>query len=251
MDTQETNLYPYFAQFTAEGFDPYGNDLGDETANATFSIPVASGGYCSSNSCGGVTIDVVSLPVTAQVGSVQGTAFLNTGHGPLTYSCQGEHFDVNNQTADGCEQLQPLAAHDQNSASSLGSLDCFDTNTLAASGVLYSDSRIHQNPSVLNFDGSVGSAPEWYSVNATGGLFCIDDYSVTFTTSGGSNLAPCYKLTLNTDKTTNSVTVSGSGTATMSGGSGSYSDNTTVYFKVEKTCNLPKEATNYTISFHL
>jgi hypothetical protein len=251
MDQTESSPYPPYAAFSAEGFDAHGNDLGDETANATFSIPAVYGGDCVQNVCGFVTLGG-SFQVTATFASAEGTAMMNTDHGPLSYSCQGEHYDVNNNAADGCEHQQPLAAHDQSSASSLGSLDCIDANTLTASGVLYSDSRIHQNPSVVGFDGSVGSAPEWYSVNATGGFFCIDDYSVTFTTSGGSNIAPCYKVTMITNKLTDSRTVSGSGTATMLGGSASYSDNTTVYFEVEKTCNLPtQEATNYTFTFHL
>jgi hypothetical protein len=110
---------------------------------------------------------------------------------------------------------------------------------------------VHENPPVDGFDVRVGSAPDYWQRFDSGGLFCVDDYSVTFTTSGGGTTA-CYKCTIITDKLTNSVTVNGQGSATMSGGSGSYSDNSTIYFRIEKTCSLPvQEAVTYTVSYHL
>jgi len=159
---------------------------------------------------------------------------------------------VNNNVADGCERFQPLAAHEPANARFLGSSPCFDATQLPVTGVLPSDSRVHENPSVSSFDGTTGSAPEWYAINATGG-FCIDDYAVTFTTSGGENATLCYKLTMLTDTLTDSVTVSGSGTSGTSGGSGSYHDGSTIRFKVEKTCASPpiQETISYTITFHL
>ena len=133
-----------------------------------------------------------------------------------------------------------------------GSFDCFDTSVGQITGTLYSDSHIHTNPTIPGFDSATGSAPEWYKVAAAGGFFCSNDYQVTFTTTGGSP-TPCYRLTITTDNPlTNSVTVSGNGSAAMSGGSGSYPDPSNVYFTVEKTCSSAvQEAINYTITFHL
>ena len=43
----------------------------------------------------------------------------------------------------------------------------------------------------------VGAAPDFWVVRATGGTFCTNDYSVTFTTRGGSAMS-CYRLTVQT-----------------------------------------------------
>jgi hypothetical protein len=199
--------------------------------------------------CGNAVI-AGGLGVTATIGSVIGSMILTATNGPLSYSCQGEHYDVNQLLPDGCEQLQPLAAHDQSTAAPLGSVPCNDLPLSSFNGVLYSDSRIHQ-PAITGLDPSVGTAPEWYSVNATGGLFCIDDFSLTLTITGSSQPG-CYKLTMITDKTTVTAVPDSSGTATISGGSGSYSDGSTIYFKIEKACPLPfQEAINYNVNFHL
>jgi len=173
-------------------------------------------------------------------------------NGQLVMSaCQGEHYDVNGTPFDGCERLQLLQAHTSGSAASVGSVDCFDSSVGQIAGDLYSDTRLHVNPPITGFDGATGSAPEWYQAFATGGFFCSNDYQVTFTTTGGS-ATPCYRLTLTTNNLTDSVDVSGSGSATMSGGSGSYSSNTNVFFTVEKTCSSSiHEAIHYTIAFHL
>jgi hypothetical protein len=98
----------------------------------------------------------------------------------------------------------------------------------------------------------VGAAPHWFSVFSTGGV-CQDDYALTLTTTGGGNV-PCYVATIITDKTINSVTTTGSGTASTSGGVGSYSDNSTIYFKVEKICSTSSVGdanVMYTVSYHL
>jgi hypothetical protein len=166
-------------------------------------------------------------------------------------ACQGENYDVNGFSPDGCEQFQPLQAHTQGTAVPQGSVDCFDTSGGTITGKLYSDTRNHTNPPITAFNSTTGSAPEWYLVPATGGVFCSNDYQVTFTTQGGSPTS-CYRLTLTTDKTTDTVDVSGQGSATMSGGANSYSDNTNVFFTVQKTCaSTVHEAINYTITYHL
>jgi hypothetical protein len=118
---------------------------------------------------------------------------------------------------------------------------------------MVSDTRNHLNPTVLGFLAADGAAPHWYSVFSSGGTFCEDDFSMTLTTSGGPNV-PCYVATILTDKTSNSVTVTGNGSGTVTGGSGSYSDNSTIYFRVEKTCStiaVGGADVMYTLSYHL
>jgi hypothetical protein len=174
------------------------------------------------------------------------------GQAVLT-ACIGENYDVDHSTSNGCERLQPYMSHTPSTAQTIGSLPCDDgSSTRTFSGDLYSDTRLHQNPTIPAFDGLFGSAPAWYRVDATGGLLCFNDYSVTFTTSGGS-ASQCYRLTFQTNILSNDVEVSGQGSATMSGGAGSYSDGTSVYFKVEKVCTtaIVTEAIHYTIQFHL
>jgi hypothetical protein len=172
-------------------------------------------------------------------------------------SCQGDNYDVNNNPNDGCERAHgSTPGHSQGSATARGNTDCNDGDSQdTITGVILSDSRVH-SPGVTGFNTTVGAAPDWWSRYDQGNpscflCFCTDDYSITFTTSGGGN-TPCYQLTFYTDNTTNSVTVTGNGSATMSGGSGSYTDGSTVYFEVQKICSLPvQEAVNYAISYHL
>jgi hypothetical protein len=248
MDVVDTNPYPPFALFRAHGFDAYGNDLGDKTSSATFSV--SPDGSCDGSLCGDLAF-AGGHTVTATIGAVSGTASLIGAHGALSYSCRGENYDVNNNISDGCERLQPLAAHTLVTASFLGSVSCQDADVRTVSGVLYSDSRIHMNPTVTAFDGATGSAPEWYSAHADGGFFCLNDYAVIFTTSGGT-ATTCYQLTLRTNQLETTMTVSGNGSVSRSSFSSSYADDTTVYFTVEKICGPPvQEAINYTISFHL
>jgi Collagen triple helix repeat (20 copies) len=194
------------------------------------------------NNCGGVGIHGDSPTVTSW-SCVAGQLVIA--------ACNGENYDVDGSSFDGCEHLQTFAAHSQSTASPIGGVpvSCFDASGISIHGTLYSDSRLH-NPAIENFNSTTGSAPAWHWVNATGGL-CTDDYAVTFTTSGGS-ATTCYRLTLRTNVLTDTVNVSGSGSATMSGGSGSYSAGTNLYFTVEKTCaSSVHEAIDYTITFHL
>src|SRR5262249_31333465 len=127
------------------------------------------------------------------------------------------------------------------------------SSTNSFSGVLISDTRNHVNPTVLGFLAADGAAPHWYSVFSSGGVLCEDDFSLTLTTSGGPNL-PCYTATIITSKTSNSVTTTGNGSATVTGGSSSYSDDSTIYFRVEKTCSTAAVGganVMYRVDYHL
>lgn len=170
-------------------------------------------------------------------------------------TCKGENYDVNKSAADGCELLHPTPpGHTQATAADRGGKPCDDGGSRDTfSNSLLSDARVHQNPAVTSFSGTVGSAPDVWHVRASGGTFCINDYDVTLTTTGGGGTA-CYKLTFQTNKTTATITVNGNGSGNTNngGGSGSYSDGSDIYFTVEKICSLPiQEKVNYTVSYHL
>ncbi len=168
-------------------------------------------------------------------------------------TCRGENYDVDGNPANGCEQAHTTPpGHTQPTAADRGHKPCTDgASTDDYGNKLFSDARVHTNPGVASFNGTIGSAPDYWSVEADGGFFCVDDYSVTFTTSGGGDTT-CYRCTIITNNRTDSVIVNGHGSASMSSGSGSYSDGTTIYFKIEKFCNLPvQESVAYSVHYHL
>jgi hypothetical protein len=246
MNVVDTSPYPSTAAFSAEGFDAYGNDLGDETAAAAWSV--TGGGSCTGALCSPGSIGPAN--VSATVGAASGGATLTGALGPLAYSCQGDYYDVDNDVADGCEVLQPYQFHTRDTAPIVGAFSCNDGNTGTFTELLPSDQRIHALPAVPGFDGSTGSAPLWFAVVATGGLTCVNDYSVTLTVSNA--LSPsCYGVELVTDQLTDSSPTNSQGKATLSGGAGSYSSGSTVYFEVTKTGSCANDDPSFTLQFHL
>jgi hypothetical protein len=183
----------------------------------------------------------------------QSTADVACSASSCTLSCKGENYDVDNNPPNGCEFVDaPLGNHTSGSALSLGSHDCFDNN-FSYSGTILSDSRTHANPAVTGFDGTTGSAPDWHTTTATGGPFCTNDLSFTLTTSGGGPSA-CYRLTIFTNALPGGVgcTTTGAGVCSVTRPSGSYSDNSTVGFRVDKTCrSSTRERVTYGVQGHL
>lgn len=173
------------------------------------------------------------------------------------YTCRGEQYDVNNNGADGCEVKDIGPGHlKRNASGDRGSKDCDDGNSAdALVGTIASDSRTHAVPAVSNFNAATGAAPDWWTVKANGssGFFsCINDYAITFTTSGGGNTA-CYTFTyFIAGVAIDGVTLSGNGTKSFSHGSGAYNDGDIFDFLVEKTCPVSvQENVAYTIGYHL
>jgi hypothetical protein len=168
-----------------------------------------------------------------------------------SFACSGENYDVDHKEADGCERVGALGHHTAADAFSIGTTDCYDSHSQnTVTGVIAADTRVHV-PAIPGFDPTVGAAPYFYTVFSTGGSLCQDDYSMTFSATGGGG-TPCYRATIHTDKRTDSVTISGGSSATTSSGSGAYSDNTSILFTVEKICSLPiEEYVTYTLSYHL
>jgi hypothetical protein len=171
-----------------------------------------------------------------------------------TFTCQSEHYDVDNNPSDGCEVVDsPTANHTQNTATSAGSIDCNDGNgmTVDLTGGLPSDKRVHENPAVSGFDSATGSAPDFFSISATGGFTCQDDVVLTLTVTGSAS-PTCYKLTVITDKVTLSCQTGVAGTCSINQTSNQYSDGTTILVDVSKTCGTNvTENVPYSVVGHL
>lgn len=178
------------------------------------------------------------------------TATATCENGTCRLTCIGEHYDVNGNPADGCEQESTFAAHSRETAASLGSRSCLDTDRGSFSGTIFSDDRDH-DPSIPGYNPDTGAAPHWWKVFANDSqFFCLNTVELSLTMTGGSN--GCYRVTAITDKTSQSADVV-DGTARISlGPSGQYTTKTNVYFSLEKTCGREvREAASFTAGFNL
>jgi hypothetical protein len=245
-----------FQSYTAEGFDHYGNDLGDETAASDFSIPSFD---CGGPGCGtrGTVGDVT---VTASLGSATGTATLTGDLG--TPTCEGTHYDVNNDTTDGCEVADSgvgvgtkSAAEAQAAAASAPECDSGTNADINISGVIPSDTRVHADPAITGFDPTTGSTPDWFYITPIFGQFCNNDIVMTLTTSGEASAQNnhCYKLTVITDMRTLVQTTGADGTASVDNDTGGqFSDGTKIDVEVSKTCSTTvTDDVAWTLSGHL
>ncbi len=173
--------------------------------------------------------------------------------GVCTFACSGEHYDVDGSEADGCEETDtPTGNHTLATATYLGSLPCNDgSSNPNASGKLPSDARSHENPAVTGLVESVGAAPDYYRIQADGGL-CENNVVLTLSASGTGSL-DCYKLTVDTDKSTFSCITNAAGACTIDQSSlGQYSDDTEIDLKVEKICAATMSGVvTYSVTGHL
>jgi hypothetical protein len=237
----------FTSQYTAEGFDQYGNDIGDVTNDATYAV---GGGSCSFNSC--MVFSDGPETVVGTDGTASGEATLTGDESLFSMVCEGENFDVNGNIADGCEQRQsPQGNHTVSTAAPEGSFSDCDT-PFSYGGDLFSDDRLHQDPAVVGFDPSTGSAPAWTSFVGVGHTFCENDLVLTLQMSGSANPS-CYKFTVISDEEMYSVGTDPEGTASIDqDDGGQFSDDSTIRVDVQKTCSTSvTEAATYTISGHL
>lgn len=178
------------------------------------------------------------------------TATATCANGTCALTCVGENYDVNGNPTDGCEQSSTFTAHSQETAASLGSRSCLDTDRGSFSGTIISDDRDH-DPAVPGYNPDTGAAPHWWKVFANDSqFFCLNTVELSLTMTGGSN--GCYRVTAITDRTSQSADVV-DGTARISlGPSGQYSTKTNVFFSLEKTCGREvREAASFTANFNL
>jgi len=116
-------------------------------------------------------------------------------------------------------------------------ISCYGTNTVSATGDLASDAMVHQNPAVAGFDSLTGSAPVWYSIDATGGMLCQDTLNLQLQVSG-SVIPTCYKFSVTTDTQSYSAQTNSLGTASIvKTGSAQYTDNSTIDLEVQRVCS--------------
>jgi hypothetical protein len=165
------------------------------------------------------------------------------------FTCQGERYDVNNSEGDGCEGTDTTPP---SHTTDIGSVDCDDGNghTVRSSGILPSDSRVH-SPPVASLNPATGAVPDLFTINATGGTFCVNDSHLVLTVSGSGSL-DCYELEEVTGRGTYTCTTNASGTCTIDRGSGSYGDNSLITLTVQKTCSSASRGrVTYTIDGHI
>ncbi|MFT4041339.1 MAG: hypothetical protein QM692_24365 [Thermomicrobiales bacterium] len=217
-----------------------------------------SGAPCGANKrcCSGQCVDTNTVQHCGGCDPCPGFGRVNSSvlctDGICTFNCLGDTYDVDNNPATGCEKVDANGAHTSASAVALGDVNaCDGSGFTTSSRALYSDARAHVSPAVPDFDITVGAAPQWWVVRATGGGFCNNDLGVVMNLTGAT--ANCYRLTVFTDKQTyTAVNTAGPVASIVDNVAGAYSSNTNIFFKVEKICTSPRrEAMTYSITFHL
>jgi hypothetical protein len=244
---------PTSQSYSAEGVDAYGNSLGDYTQQTTFTEDETpcEGQTCTSTQAGS------ALAIKGEAGGAQGAATLNIDPNSVGWrmSCQGDNYDVDGSTANGCE-VAPKPANNgvQSNAESVGALPCTDSNSNPnISGTFASDLRTHEEPAVVGFDATTGSTPRWFSIDATGGTFCVNEVVLTLKVTESSHPA-CYRLTVTTDKSQFAAQTNSSGIAEIDQTSGEpYTDGSTIYVEVSRTCStgVGAETMRYAVTGHL
>lgn len=204
---------------------------------------VASCGACD-NACPGLDASADNVTCNADDGGAYACGF----------SCQGEHYDVDEDPTDGCEVADaPVQNHTVATAISLGSVSCHDDSSAQnLNGLLPNDDRVHEGPSITGFASGSGSAPDYWTIVGSGGT-CDDDLNLTLTVTG-STMPTCYTLTATTSSGHGpyNCSVGASGSCSISNGSGSYSDGDTIVWYVTRTCSAATpEKASYTITGHL
>jgi hypothetical protein len=216
--------------------DETGSGCGDTTSPRNC-------GSCG-NVCAGLDASADNVRCTEEAGAAQ-----------CFFSCQGEHYDIDQDASDGCEKVDsPLENHSVATATNLGSVGCNDGDSAQnLSGILPSDDRVHEDPGVIGFDSATGAAPDYWTIVGSGGTFCQDDLNLTLTVTGSSN-ATCYMLNATTSSGDGpySCAITSGTSCSILNGSGSYSDGDTINWWVSRTCTAATpEAPTYTITGHL
>ena len=207
---------------------------------------------CALNPCPGAvnTVDRCGSCTRQCEGAGQDNTTVTCQMADCTFACQGEHYDVNNTRADGCELGDtPMGNHNAAGATFVGTYPCQDgSSMLSGSGHLPSDQRTHEPAVMFNVS---GSAPDWFTIRATGGLTCINDVVISLTATG-SSVPYCFKVTATTNNDTFDCVTASDGTCTLDSGSGGYSGDTDIVVVVEKTCtSAAPENPQYTLTGHL
>ena len=195
---------------------------------------------CVETYCAGATSSVTNCGTCGNVCPGNGLSTDNVTCAnamTCTFSCQGENYDVDKSTRGGEVPDLPQGNHTQSAPANEGAVSCNDGNghTVHFTGQIPSDKQVHEIPAIVGFNTGTGSAPDWYSINATGGV-CQDDVVLTLTVQG-SGSPNCYTLTVITDKHTYSCqTLDATGNCGINQTVGQYSDGSTMLIEVQKIC---------------
>ena len=224
-----------------DGGSDYKDVDGSTGGDCTDTTSVDNCGSCG-NACPGVGATAANVACSSEAGAPE-----------CVLSCQGENYDVDDDASDGCEVADdPTGNHEVTSATDLGSVSCHDDSSAQnLSGVIPSDARAHEDPSVPGFLPLTGAAPDYWTIVGSGGS-CYNDLNLTLTLTGAKTPS-CYTLTATTTgHGPYSCTPSTTNTCSISNGSGSYDDGATIVWHLEKTCSVAtKEDVAYTITGHL
>ncbi|WP_394836124.1 hypothetical protein LVJ94_04360 [Pendulispora rubella] len=173
-----------------------------------------------------------------------------------TFACKGEAYDVNGNTADGCEVVDPVRDnHHSSDAIDLGDDSCLDSSSAEHfSGIIATDVRQHVSPSIDGYDGKVGAAPDWYMIRANGGQ-CENDIEFELRVRGAAHLDR-YRLHIDSDKDSWDCTTDALGFCRIKDDAGSYHDNTWIYIRISKvdagdTISCAPEVAEYRVDGHL
>jgi hypothetical protein len=172
-----------------------------------------------------------------------------------TFSCQGENYDVNNDPSDGCEVTDsPQGNHTQSTpVVPGGTFSGCDSGVpvMLFSGTLPSDRSVHEQPAIVGFDASSGSAPDWISITPTTSPFCQNDIVATLNVMA-SSFPTCYKLTIISGLNMYTCQTTASGSCSISHNTGGqFADGASVLFEVSKTCSATEtESVAYEVDGH-
>jgi hypothetical protein len=230
------------------------NNLNGQTCES-LGFPGGGGLGCTS-SCSFDTSHCLACSVVLCPGYGQPNDNVTCQNGQTcTFSCQGENYDIDDDPSNGCEVSDsPQGNHTISSPAPVsGSFSACDDGTEHPlfSGALPSDTRAHQQPAIVGFDTSTGSAPDWLTITPTTGTFCYNDLVVTLTMTSSTNPS-CYKLIVITDKFSYSCQTSSGGSCTINQDTGGqFSDGQSILFEVQKVCGTNTiENAAYTVSGH-
>ena len=210
------------------------------------------------NYCASTAVDVNTTCQSANdcPGAGQPNTSVTCTNARCTFECRGEAYDVNGNTADGCEVVDPVwENHDSAYALDLGDDSCLDSSSAEHfTGVIVTDVRQHGNPTIEDYDGKVGAAADWFAIRANGGQ-CENDIDFELRIRG-SNYLDRYKLYIGSDKDWWECTTDQQGYCHISDGSGSYSDDSWIYIRVSKvnagdTISCAPDYAEYRVDGHL
>ena len=184
-----------------------------------------------------------------------GTANVGCNINACSFSCRGDNYDLNGDPSDGCELADDSApGHPGAPAGDRGSKARDDAGSLdAMTGKVISDGRVHENPTIPGL--CPRSAPPRLLGSDRHRRRLLHQRLHLHLHHLGRRQHPCYLFSVDSDRYSDFVILTGSQTGSLSAGSfvsPAYGSDTTIQIGVQKICSvMTKEAVNYLIRYHL